>query len=200
MNKIIPLLLAVILAGCADLSVTPTTVNISADSWNARQNDLVKLRAWVLTGRLAIQTESEGWTATLHWIQDDENFNMRFIAPFGQGTYELNGNVQKVSMLTADNRFLQAADPESLMLENLGWNVPLKGLKYWIRGLPEPGSTPDNLILDDKGRVTDMQQSGWRISILRYAEVEGIDLPGKLIMQNDRFKLRLVIQDWKTTS
>jgi len=199
-NKIIPLLLAVVLAGCADLSVAPTMDIISADSWNVRQSTLARLRAWVLTGRLAIQTESEGWTATLHWIQDDENYNMRFIAPLGQGTYELNGDVHKVSMLTADNRFLQAADPESLMLDNLGWNVPLKGLKYWIRGLPEPGIVPDSLILDDKGRVTDMQQSGWHISILRYAEVEGIDLPGKLYMQNDRFKLRLVIQDWKTTS
>lgn len=200
MNKIIPLLLAVTLAGCADLSISPVPGDISADPWNTRRDYLVKLRAWTLTGRLAVQTEHEGWTATLHWIQDNENYNMRFIAPLGQGTYELSGDVHKVSMLTADNRFLQANDPESLMLDNLGWNVPLNGLKYWIRGLPEPGTAPDNMILDDKGRITDLQQSGWRISILRYAEVEGIDLPGKLFMQNDRFKLRLVIQDWKTTS
>jgi len=199
-NKIITLLLAVALAGCADLSISPVPGDISADHWKTRQDYLVKLRAWTLTGRLAVQTEREGWTATLHWIQDNENYNMRFIAPLGQGTYELSGDVHKVSMLTADNRFLQANDPERLMLDNLGWNVPLNGLKYWIRGLPEPGTAPDNMILDDKGRITDLQQSGWRISILRYAEIEGIDLPGKLFMQNDRFKLRLVIQDWKTTS
>ena len=200
MNKIIPLLLAVILAGCANLSVSPVPGSVNADAWSTRQNDLAKLRVWILTGHLAIQTGREGWTATLRWVQDDENYNMRFIAPLGQGTYELSGDMHKVSMLTADNRFLQANDAESLMLDNLGWNVPLNGLKYWIRGLPEPGITPDNIILDDKGRITDLQQSGWRISILRYAEVQGIDLPDKLFLHNDKFELRLVIQDWKTTS
>lgn len=199
MKKIIPLLLAIVMAGCADLSVTPATVDIRADRAIARQDDLVKLRTWTITGRLAVQIENKGWTATLHWVQDDESYNLRFIAPLGQGTYELSGDVHKVSLLTADNQFLQASDPETLLLDNLGWSIPLKGLKYWIRGLPEPGIATDNLSLDDKGRITDLQQSGWRISILRYADVEGIDLPGKLFMQNDRFKLRLVIQDWKTT-
>ncbi|MGH8120912.1 MAG: lipoprotein insertase outer membrane protein LolB, partial [Gammaproteobacteria bacterium] len=79
-------------------------------------------------------------------------------------------------------------------------NVPLHGLKYWVMGVPEPGIETDNLLLDDKGRMTDLQQSGWRISISRYSEFNGKELPSKLFMQNDRFQLRLVVLAWKTTT
>jgi outer membrane lipoprotein LolB len=197
--RLLLLLLAMVLASCAGPSATlPAAVRM--DSLSVRQGDLAKLSAWTIKGRLAIQTEQEGWTVTLHWVQDKEHYTLRFIAPLGQGTYELNGDVNTVSLLTADNQFLQADNPEKLMLDNLGWNVPLNGLKYWVRGLPEPDTIPDNLEVDDRGRITDLRQSGWNISILRYVSVAGIDLPDKLFMQNDRFKLRLVIQDWKTAT
>lgn len=162
--------------------------------------DLYKLQQWSIQGHLAVQTGGEGWSATLHWDQDNQNYMLRFIAPLGQGTYQLSGDSGKVTLLTADNKVYQATDAESLLLDNLGWNVPLHGLKYWVRGVPEPGVATDNLLLDDKGRMTDLQQSGWHISISRYSEFGGKELPSKLFMQNDRFQLRLVVLDWKTTS
>ncbi len=184
------------MVSCAD---SPFKEDVSEDVQEARQKALYKLQTWTLKARLAIQTEQDGWTVTFHWVQDDDLYTMRFITPFGKGTYELKGDRNGVSLLTAENQLLQADNPERLLLDNLGWKVPFDGLKYWVRGLPEPGIDPENLVRDNKGRITDLQQSGWRISILRYAEVKGIDLPGKIFMQNDRFKLRLVIQDWKTT-
>ena len=133
MKTIIFLLLAIFMAGCAD---SPFKEDVSEEIQEARQSALYKLQAWTLIARLAIQTEQEGWTATFHWIQDDDFYNMRFIAPFGQGTYELKGDRNGVSLLTADNQLLQADNPERLLQDNLGWKVPLRGLKYWIRGLP----------------------------------------------------------------
>lgn len=199
MTRLLFLLLAMALAGCAGPSVTlPSAVRM--DSLAVRQGDLARLQSWTIRGRLAIQTEREGWTVTLHWVQEKEHYTLRFIAPLGQGTYELNGNVDTVTLLTADDQFLQADNPENLMLDNLGWNVPLEGLKYWIRGLPEPDVVAESLVIDDRGRITDLRQSGWTISILRYVTVAGLDLPDKLFMQNDRFRLRLVIQDWITAT
>jgi outer membrane lipoprotein LolB len=57
----------------------------------------------------------------------------------------------------------------------------------------------EEVVFNNEGRISDMQQAGWRVSILRYVETGGYHLPGKLFMHNDRFKLRLVIQDWETT-
>lgn len=192
------LILATAVAGCAEVS--PLLVGQKADhsAWESRQKILNELDLWTITGRVAVQTGEEGWSATLYWQQDRDTYTMRFIAPLGQGTYQLYGDGQQVSMVTADNKLFQAGDPESLLMDNLGWSVPLHGLRYWVRGVPEPGIETENIIIDDQGRMTDLQQSGWRISILRYTDLDGTDLPGKLFMSNDRFKLRIVVQDWKT--
>lgn len=173
---------------------------IDATAWDLRQEALNKINTWSIKGRLAVQTGKEGWSATLFWDQKNQSYRMRFVAPLGQGTYQLQGDNDLVSLLTADNKLYQADTPETLLLDNMGWSVPLHGLKYWIKGVPEPGKSTENLLLDDQGRLTDMQQSGWRISISRYSDFNGTQLPSKLYMHNDRFKLRLVVDDWKTSS
>lgn len=190
--------LAAALAGCAEISPLLVEQGTDQSTWEHRQQILNKLDLWTITGRVAVQSGQEGWSATLYWRQDREKYAMRFISPLGQGTYQLYGDNRQVSLLTADNKLFQASDAESLLMDNLGWSVPLHGLRYWVRGVPEPGIETENIIIDDEGRMTDLQQSGWRISISRYIELDGTDLPGKLFMSNDRFKLRIVVQDWKT--
>jgi len=194
-------LLAIVMAGCAEIPFLQSEKGkLARDDTDARLNILYGLNTWALKGRIGIQTDKEGVTATLHWAQVGDRYQLRFIAPLSQGTYELRGNQQQVTLLTAKNERFIAKDPEQLLLDNIGWKIPLTGLHYWVRGLPEPGADIDNLVKDDKGRIKDMEQSGWRISILRYTKVNEFELPGKLFLQNDRFKLRLVIQDWQTLS
>lgn len=205
MNRLIPLLLVLLLAGCAELpsliyGPDLAVADKDADVWDLRQEALNKINTWSIKGRLAVQSGQEGWSATIFWDQENQAYRMRFVAPLGQGTYQLQGNDELVSLLTADNKLYQANKPEALLLDNLGWTVPLHGLKYWIKGIPEPGIAAENLLLDDQGRLTDMQQSGWRISISRYTDFNGTQLPSRLFMHNDRFQLRLVVDDWKTGS
>lgn len=188
------------MAGCAELAVVTPAGKAATSAWDARLEDLYSLQQWSIRGHLAVQAGGEGWSATLHWDQNHQNYILRFIAPLGQGTYQLSGGEEQVTLLTADNKVYQAPDAESLLQDNLGWNVPLHGLKYWVRGVPEPGIATENLLLDDQGRMTDLQQSGWRISISRYSDFNGKELPSKLFLQNDRFQLRLVVLAWKTTT
>jgi outer membrane lipoprotein LolB len=199
-NRLFLFVLVAGMAGCADLAPVAPGGKFADAAWDARLADLYRLRQWSIHGHLAIQAGGEGWSATLQWDQDNQNYMLRFIAPLGQGTYQLSGDEVKATLLTADNKVYRATDVESLLQDNLGWNIPLHGLQYWVRGAPEPGITTDNLVLDDKGRMTDLQQSGWRINISKYEEFNGKELPSKLLMQNERFQLRLVVLGWKTTS
>ena len=199
MKRLLLLLLVAVLTACAGPAPVPGGKTANA-AWDTRLSDLYRLRQWSIHGHVAVQSGNEGWSATLQWDQDNQNFKLRFIAPLGQGTYQLSGDDGKVTLQTADNRVFQASSPESLLQDNLGWDIPLHGLQYWVLGAPEPDVTTDNLVLDDKGRMTELQQSGWRISISRYGEFDGRELPSKLLMQNDRFQLRLVVLDWKTTT
>ena len=187
------------MAGCADFALFSPPGKSADAAWDTRLEDIYRLQRWSIHGHLAVQAGDEGWSATLRWDQDHQDYMLQFIAPLGQGTYHLSSDAGKAMLLTPDNKAYRATDAEHLLQDNLGWNVPLHGLQYWVRGAPEPGVTTDDLLLDDKGRMTDLQQSGWRISVLRYGEFNGKELPTKLFMQNDRFKLRLVVIGWETT-
>lgn len=199
MKIIIPIVLVFLLTSCAGFPLSRTQ-NANFPAWDLRQEALNKLENWSLTGRIVILSGDDGWSATLHWDQEPENYTMRFIAPLGQGTYQLYGDEKLVSFLTDKNELYQASDPEQLLQNTMGWSVPVHGLKYWIKGIPEPGIESENLLLDEQGRMTSLQQSGWNISISRYNDFNGTQLPSKLSMRNDRIQLRLVIQDWKTST
>jgi len=67
-----------------------------------------------------------------------------------------------------------------------------------VRGLQEPGIDMTNQQVDEQGRITERQQADWNISIKRYMDVDGLDLPGKIFMHNDHVKLKLIIQTWDT--
>lgn len=192
MKKSYCLILLVFLTGCSEIPSRP-----QRDNDIAQQNQREQIKRWKLNGRFSLSSEKENGTVTFHWTQDDERYLMRFIAPLGQGTYALRGGEgDGVYLLTAKNEMLHADDAESLLSQSVGWYVPMSGFRYWVRGLPEPGVEITNQQFDEQGRVEEMQQDDWKISIKRYMDVDGVGLPGKIFMHNDHFKLKLIIQAW----
>ena len=182
------------LAACA--TQIPVDEQLIRDQWQANRDKLTQLDKWELKGRIAVSMKKQAWSASLQWAQERQNYQINIIAPLGQGSIELEGDGHGVSMRVAKNRILHADAPETLLRKSLGWSAPVSGLRYWIRGIPVPGKRVTNLLLDGKGRVNQMQQSGWQISYSRYSSRGDIELPGKIALQNGRIKLRLVIRDW----
>lgn len=182
------------MTGCAELAVK----GHGAQSWDARRAAIDRLRRWSLYGRVAIQTEQEGWSASLRWIQRDDHYYLRLIGPLGQGAYELERHPTSILMRTADNKVLTSKDPETLMRENLGWSIPVAGLHYWVRGIPDPKSPIIALKLDDNERMTELSQGGWRISVLGYTQEGNLELPAKLFLYSPHLKVRLIVQRWET--
>jgi len=189
------LFLLAFLVACSETPVRPDR-GIDLDLQNQRE----QIQSWKLNGRLAITSEKESGTVSFYWSQDHERYLMSFIAPLGQGTFALRGGEgDGVYLLTAQDEVLHADDAETLLKQSVGWHVPVSGFKYWVRGLQEPGVDVTNQHFDDKGLITEMQQADWNISIKRYMDVDGLDLPGKVFMHNDHVKLKLIIQTWDTT-
>ena len=182
------------LAGCSEVPLAPGNA-----VGTERQNQLEQIKRWKLKGRLALTTPKESWTVKFRWSQDYDRYLMQFIAPLSQGTYALRGGDEGgVYLLTAKNEVFRGDDAESLLRQTVGWHVPISGFRYWVRGLPEPGVDMVNQKFDEQGRIAEMQQEDWHISISRYIDVGGIRLPSKVFVQNDRFKLKLVIHEWDT--
>jgi len=151
---------------------------------------------WRADGRVAIQRGNEGWSATLRWQKSDEEFLLRLIAPLGRGTYQITGNNQQVQFIAPSGEQFYSSDAESLMNEQLGWSIPLAGAEYWLRGVIAPSSSARSVNRGDDGLLLDMEQAGWRISVLRRMQVDEFALPAKLFMHHGDLKVRIVVTKW----
>lgn len=190
------LLFALLLGGCAQVPERPALEEITP-LWLEHQQQVGQLSSWDINGRIGIRTADQSGTASLFWRQQGASYEMRIVAPFGQGTYILTGSPSRVQMSGPDDLLLTAGTAEELMLTGLGWSVDLQGLRYWVRGLPQPGNAFANLELDAKGRLDSLQQSGFNIDIERYATVDKYNLPEKLLIENDELQLKVLIKRWQ---
>jgi len=190
---------AAFLAACAGVQPTPEQKpGPTAADWRRHAERVASLEDWFLKGRIAVRTADDSWSATLHWRQQGGEFNLRVLAPLGQGSVELQGRQGgEVILTTSDNQRYVAADAESLMQSQLGWSVPVAGLEYWVRGLPAPGGGIDAASPDDRGRIRTLSQRGWRIEYRDYTEALERELPRKMNMVNDHLQLKLVVQSWE---
>lgn len=196
------LLVALCITGCATQTPQPVKLAVSsttpAQKLNEeRQAQLAGINVWAFKGRAAVQRGNEGWSATLHWDQNGDAYRLRIIAPLGRGTYEVLKQDQEVSLIDPGNNVFKAASPEQLLTENIGWNLPISDIEYWVRGLVAPGSKPTQLDVDEGGLIKDFAVSGWRVSVLEYIWQDGLAMPRKLFMNYGDMKMRLVVASWK---
>lgn len=191
------LLVAVGLSGCATV---PEPAEDPQAVWKAQQERLAQIRQWRALGRLAIKSSGDSWSARLRWNQVGDTYRIWLSSPLGQGLVELEGEPGHVRMRTAENETFTARRPEELMHRQVGWEVPLEGLRYWILGRNEPGAPVRSLELDQAGRLARLDQAGWRISYLRYGDFDGLQLPTRLELSNQRLSAKLIVSHWQHQS
>lgn len=192
-----------LLVGCASSGVRPKPApepDPVASAWEARLAALTPRANFSLRGRIAIQRGAEGAQAQLSWTQRADTWDLRLVAPLGQGSARLQGAPAGVVLSTPDGSRYRAADVDALMKTHLKWSLPVAGARYWILGLPVPGHPVGQLSLDAEGRLRDLAQDGWRISVLEYqnapAEPGGLVLPKRLFLLGKDVQLRIVITAW----
>nr|VFJ62123.1 MAG: outer membrane lipoprotein LolB [Candidatus Kentron sp. FW] len=191
------LILAILLAGCA-ISPEPRPVEVvnPRATWQERSRELAELREWSCVGRIAIRTDDGAWNLSMHWRQRDDDYRIRFNAPFALGSAEIVGNPGKVVLRTTDRGTFSAADPESLLFYAMGWRIPVSGLRSWILGIPEENEFIDKWEIDFSGRLKQLRQSGWEINYLGYRRIRALELPVRLELENPRFRARIQIIRW----
>ncbi len=188
-----------ILAGCQS-GPPPRPAADPLAAWRVHEQHMSEVKRWRVTGRIAILTEEQAWNASIRWTQDHDDFQIRLTAPLGQGSIELKGGPGAVELRDQDNVVYRATNAEDLLFDTLGWRIPLNGLKYWMRGIPEPKDALDRVVIDPTGRLMKLRQLGWMVEILRYRGLGKQIVPDKLFMKTDRFSTRMVINHWQILS
>jgi len=185
MKSLAVLLAVLLLAGCATTPVPRSSESAAG------------LSAWQLNGRVSLTRGEEGWHASLHWQQQADRFFLKISGPLGQGGFQLSGDSRGVVLVDADGQTFAARDADALLQQVTGWQLPVTGLRYWIRGLPVPGAAAAQVRQDDAGRLSHLDQSGWAVNYDRYQIVNSISLPGKLKLVHDDISVRIVVDKWE---
>ncbi|MEZ5590155.1 MAG: lipoprotein insertase outer membrane protein LolB [Gammaproteobacteria bacterium] len=152
------------------------------------------LQNWQVQGRLAAINGNESWPASVRWEQNQQIYAVDLIGPLGQGRISVRGDASSVELSTGQER-LQARDPDALLAQATGLQVPISGLKYWIRGIPDP-ATPARIERNADGRIARLEQNGWRIDYPNWIQEQGIDLPKRIQAVQDALKVNIAITTW----
>lgn len=192
-------LLAATLLSTACSTVKTSSENSSADlaRYQQRAKELAAVEVWALKGRLAVSDENDGGSGTLRWRVDPDGSRMDFHGAMGRGAWQLESGGGWAELKLADGSAFSAASVGDLVRGQLGWEIPVEALSWWVRGLAVPESEGQKILGED-GTLSFLNQNGWAIEFGRYREVDGFVLPSKLTARNERKTVKLVIRDWET--
>src|SRR5690606_20516933 len=110
------------------------------------------LDGWQINGKVGIRAPGDSGSGTLFWLQRRDYFDIRLSGPLGRGASRLTGHRGEVVLEVANQGRYQAASPEALLEEQMGWRLPVSHLIWWVRGLPAPDSR-SRLTLDGDSRL-----------------------------------------------
>ena len=117
------------LTGCA---TAPVLMELKPD-WVSLQ----QVNYWTVKGRVAFRNGNEGWHGRISWVSSPLEDKIKIAGPIGQGAIVILMRGDVVEVLFSDGRKEVTRDPAALLERQLGFSVPLKALRWWIRGLPE---------------------------------------------------------------
>ena len=185
--------LCIALSGC--VTTRPSVDLPELTTWELRQEVLASASNWEFRGRIAVKAGDEGFNGKFNWAQSGDDFSATVSGPLGVGTVRIEGDDSKVTLTDKDGVPTRLVNPEAELYYRYGWTIPIASLRYWALGIPDP-SRQATTVVDDLGHLTSLEQSGWAVSISRYRESAGQQMPRILTATNPDTRVRMVIDKW----
>jgi outer membrane lipoprotein LolB len=187
--------MAMLLAACATAPVLPPD--------SGRTPDPAMLSQWTAKGRIALVAQGEGGSGSFVWQQRSERSDLAFRGPLGAGGLRIVTDGERLEVTDGAGRALDGEAARRALEERLGIDLPLAGLRYWMLGLPAPGSAMGGAaaVLPASGQAgpgAGFSQDGWTVTFEEYRPVAGWSLPARLSATAEGVRVRIVVDDWET--
>jgi outer membrane lipoprotein LolB len=179
-----------LLTACATV---PTTTPPS--DWLSVRTSRQALTHWQMSGRAAVATESQGWSAGVTWKQADQVSDLNVQGALGVGGVHVRSDGESLDVETSKGEKASGEDATSALERTLGVALPISSLRYWLLGVPAPGSDAQE-DLDPQGRLASLKQNGWSMTYDRYA-LQGNDwLPGRVRLESGPVRVKVLVDHW----
>lgn len=172
------------LSACSSLQTTTTPQQPLA----ANQ----AIEHWQLRGKIGIRDGQQANSAYINWSQCADAYDIKITGPLGQGAAHIYGDQHGATLENHQQQTFYAADPEQLLQQQFGWYFPVSQLVYWLRAIPAPDE-PYHPNTDNHG----FTQSGWQLNYPQFTNIDGFELPAKIIAKQPPLQVTLILKQWQ---
>jgi outer membrane lipoprotein LolB len=178
-------LCALFISACATTPRAPVTV------------DPAQVDSFELNGRVNVRTERSAYPGRIRWQHAPQRDEVWLYSPLGSAVAHMRQDANGAMLATSDGKEYHAAHVTELARDVLGYELPLDGLQYWVRGLPSPTLDAVERQDDADGRPKQIKQGPWKVSYLGWEPAGANGLPSKLDLAGEGLRMRLVVDEWK---
>ena len=152
---------------------------------------LYDLKQWTFDGRMAVAAATDSMSGNIAWRHTLAEDSIKLSGPLGQGATLLRLAGSKVSLDRGDGNVQVSDQPEAFIKQQLGLFVPIRSLRYWALGLPEPKQAFVEI-------GSGFEQAGWLVEYPQMQVVENQTVPRKITVTKpeSKLKIKLIIDLW----
>lgn len=185
---LLPLALLILLSSCSTIQKPDT------ESEPAAQVSENFPLSWTINGRISVIHETENWYARFNWIQQHQDFQIRFTGPLGETELQIS-QIDQDTLLKTPSLERRSDDIEQLVFQETGWQFPVTSLRYWSQGRPDPGMA-SQVAYNAQQKISNIHQADWHIQYPERVSVDGYLLPKKIIVTRQGLKIKIIVTQW----
>jgi outer membrane lipoprotein LolB len=180
-NVVLLFCITLYLAGCTTTPSTPITGSGPGAAMD-----------WTLRGKMALRSDQGHANMQIHWQQRGDEFDIHISGPLGQSAAHVFGSSESLQIDAAGQSRKYKANEIELVKDSLGWEIPVKEMSFWVRGLPVPDLYHE-ISYDNRGLPYLLLQSGWQVEYKKFKR----QAPVRTIFTRGPTRILLVIKEWR---
>lgn len=154
-----------------------------------------------LHAKTAIKSDELNEQATIIWqTSQDGSQHIRLHGPLGSNAVELAFDQHHAVLTDNKSRRYQRASASELLVEIIGWPLPIDALQYWLLGQALPGQSCQ-FKADNDGQMQLLLQNDWQVEYQDYRPYAAQVLPRKItassIVDNKEVVVKLIVREWQ---
>lgn len=196
--KILVAITPIFLSACSSLGSKPIQAQIQTSSARVHANALQ------LTGRITVrymQNEKEQIiTGGFEWQHDETNVRVNLISPLGQTLARIEKTPQGASLQRSDYPIQTASELDGLLQTNLGWSLPVNGMRDWLQGFVAAPNGALQAVTAQNNALA--EADGWQLRYVAWNYDDAPPHPKRIDLRRDttefgEINIKILIDQWK---
>ncbi|MEZ5500269.1 MAG: lipoprotein insertase outer membrane protein LolB [Steroidobacteraceae bacterium] len=165
--------------------------------WPQLREQLQRRSEFALDGRMAAAAGNQGFSGSFSWVQFQQASSVAISGPLGAGALRIALQDGQLTVQTAGGESVDGAAAREILERQLGFELPIERLRYWLQGVPAPASPAVELPDEAAQRLVGLQQDGWDLHFDAFEQTAAGWLPTRIVLRRGAARLRVLINTWR---